>query len=139
MAKKPRSQWTEAYRKRIERGEAKGLSRQAARGKKPQENKARKRSEQEREKRGETVTTSHKTAIKRYLARIKNPKGYDVVLEAVQERGWSWFQGVRNARNAMTAQARAGKSLRGAGYYEGYIDELDLMEDELEFLLYYHD
>ena len=138
MAKKPRSQWTEAYRKRIERGEAKGLSRQAARGKPLREHEERKRFEEEREELGETVTTPHKTAIKRYLARINNPKGYDVVLEAVQERGWSWFQGVRNARNAMTAQARAGKSLRGAGYYEGYIDELDLMNDGLEFLLYYH-
>jgi hypothetical protein len=32
MARKPRSQWSPAYRKRIERAEAKGQSRQAARG-----------------------------------------------------------------------------------------------------------
>jgi hypothetical protein len=37
MARKPRSEWSPAYRRRIERGEAQGKTRQQARGKPPSE------------------------------------------------------------------------------------------------------
>lgn len=39
---KPRDQWSQEYRKRVERAEAKGLTRQQARGHKPKENVTRK-------------------------------------------------------------------------------------------------
>ena len=41
MATKPRSEWTAAYRRRVESAEQRGLSRQAARGHRPQEHRTR--------------------------------------------------------------------------------------------------
>jgi predicted Zn-dependent peptidase len=81
VAGKPREQWSETYRKRVERAEAKGLSRQAARGhvekrehkiraalKQPATSKARKLVERERER---AAKVRAKAAQKRQQAKVR--------------------------------------------------------------------
>lgn len=62
MAIKPKAQLSEAYRRRVERAEAKGLTRQAARGHKAKEHIARK----EREVNLGLLTSSQRQAVRKF-------------------------------------------------------------------------
>ena len=106
MAKKPRGQWTEAYRKRVERAEAKGLTRQQARGhKEPQEYK--RRAAKEIARRG--ITGDQLRTVQRYAnkraARNKalQPSG---LVEWAKEHGWRAFAAYRSERDGLAADYR---------------------------------
>jgi hypothetical protein len=147
MATKPRSQWSPAYRARIERAEKRGLSRQQARGHVVKEHVIRKQKEKAKEAAKEGLLTTHKESIRRYLKRLpdkfaKSKEGFKVVSDRVTQEGWPWFEGIRNARNAMIANARRGRSMPGSEIFKSFAQDFDLDNDEsenLEFLLYYHD
>ena len=65
MAQKPRSEWSEAYRRRVERAEAQGKTRQAARGHKAREHVAR----AQRSKQAGKLTSADRQLVKRFATR----------------------------------------------------------------------
>jgi capsid protein len=142
MAQKPRSQWSEAYRKRIERAEARGLSRQQARGHKAKEHVIRRQRERAREAAKADVTTEHKKAIRDYLRRLpyakaRTEESFQRVRREVALRGWDWFVEVRKTRAEFVRNQRKGQ-MPGSGYFDVVVELLELEEPELDWLLFYH-
>jgi hypothetical protein len=81
MPSKPRSEWSASYRRRVERGEARGLSKQAARGHKPEEHKTRESRAREQGR----LTASDKAWLARQAARIDssaNPQRWEAAVAA---------------------------------------------------------
>jgi hypothetical protein len=98
MASKPRSEWTPEYRRRVERGEAKGKSRQEARGKRAGEHIERKR----REIAKTGLTSSRKASIDKFARKQANRAGSGDPDEAVKrlrqwvaEKGFDRFRELR--------------------------------------------
>ena len=127
MAKKPKSELSEAYRRRIERAEAKGLSRQAARGHKAGEHITRKehRLKPQQTASGQ-LTGTQKGQLTRYAKEqarripieINNdPNGEfiefrDALIAWTTLNGYGAFIAVREGRRALVAQYANGKSKR---------------------------
>lgn len=138
MASKPRETWSEAYRKRIERGERLGKTRQQARGKRAGEHRIRK--QREIEKYG--LTGEQRQAVLRYLNMLpdrafQTQEVRDTVVAMVADKGFPWFQDVRKARAALVANAKKAK-MPGAGMFEYFTDALGLSASDMSFLLFYH-
>ena len=109
MATKPRSQWSEAYRRRIERAEAAGKSRQAARGHVSREHVSRKA----REVAKTGTTSSQKAQIDKFARMQANRAESDDPDEAVRllrlwtaEHGYARFKELRANVNARHKQKR---------------------------------
>jgi hypothetical protein len=112
MARKPREQWTEAYRRRVERAEKAGLSRQAARGhKEPQEYK--RRAAREIKRRG--ITSDQLRSVRRYAdrraAKNKALNPNDLVAFA-KENGWRAFKSFREERAGMARGYREARKTK---------------------------
>jgi hypothetical protein len=142
MATKPRSEWTAAYRRRVERAEAAGKTRQAARGHVVREHVRRKEVEQARVASGAVKTTSAQRQAIRRFARQQAAKvtGGDPeaitrsLVRFVDKRDYSAFLAVRQERNrrhlAWLRAQRGGGSGSSSGSSSGEADEAD--EDENE-------
>lgn len=105
MAVKPRSEWSTAYRHRVERNEAKGKTRQQSRGHKVLEHKSRKsRSE---------LTTQQREYIKRFhrrqLKRLDHRDGsLDQMMDYAKRYGFARFRSiVKTQSSLMKARKRA--------------------------------
>lgn len=158
---RPLEELSPAYRKRIERGLAKGKGRQAARGHKLKEHVQRK----EREIKGAQtlgdLTSSQRSQVRKFIrqqiARTpenelpqplpslanKYPAGdravVDTVLRMFERVGWSVFVAKRAAQKALHADYNAaGKPKRMiselAEFIEDFADDLD----DMGWLMYYH-
>jgi hypothetical protein len=138
MATKPRSEWTAAYRRRVERAEAAGKTRQAARGHVVREHVRRKEVEQARVASGAVKTTSAQRQAIRRFARQQAAKvtGGDPeaitrsLVRFVDKRGYSAFLAVRQERNRLHRAWRRAQRGGGSGNSSGEADEDD--EDENE-------
>jgi hypothetical protein len=105
--RKPRSQWSPAYRKRIERAEAKGLSRQAARG-------HRGGREHVSRKAGFGLTPAQSAAITKFAKAqaAKDRNGPDPIAAAnalkawAREKGFARFLELKNLNEARHAEKR---------------------------------
>lgn len=147
MARKPLSALSPAYRRRIERAEAKGQSRQAARGHKPREHVERKRREERRAADTGALTSAQKQTIKRYLVAqarksnemqdIDRDELWELYGGYVEERGWAWFLRLRSQMKSYHQQY-----IRG-----GYKSMMTLLRLNMEaidrndaegWMLYYH-
>lgn len=150
MARKPRSEWSPSYRRRIERAEARGLSRQAARGHKPREHVARREREQREAAALGKLTSPQRAAIRRFAAKQAKRGGEDVAASKQKMVGWATrvgydrFLALRDQVAAASAQYRGQRS-RGAyesageGVLDYWIDDLDTPDDPAEaFWFYYH-
>jgi hypothetical protein len=76
MASKPRSEWSDSYRRRVERAEAAGKSRQVARGHKAREHVDRRQREKSKAE-TEGVLTSAERAYARRIGREFGPRAGD--------------------------------------------------------------
>lgn len=153
MARKPRSQWSPDYRRRVERAEALGLSRQAARGHRPREHVSRKA--------GRGLPGSQSAAIDKFARQQAKRAGGDqdqasAVLKAwVREHGFERFRELRATVQASEAQRRQRTTIHierggkratlhistGTADLQGDFDDFELPEmPEGEDLgwLYYH-
>jgi hypothetical protein len=138
MATKPRSEWTAAYRRRVERAEAAGKTRQAARGHVVREHVRRKEVEQARVASGAVKTTSAQRQAIRRFARQQAAKvtGGDPetitrsLVRFVDKRGYSAFLAVRQERNRLHLAWRRAQRGGGSGGSSGEAGEAD--EDENE-------
>lgn len=115
MAKKPRTEWSDAYRKRVERAEARGLTRQQARGhKEPKEYQRRAAKEiQRRGITGDQLKTVARYANKR-AARNKSLQPSTLV-DWAKTNGWRAFTDYRATRDGA---ARDYRQARKAGTYK---------------------
>jgi hypothetical protein len=157
---KPRSQWSKAYRARIERAERKGLSRQAARGHHAKEHVSRK------EAKGLTAGQSHSiAAFARAQARkaIDEAKGYypdpdkaaATLKQYVREHGIAAFRALQAEEKRLHKLPRVRHRVRRKGKrgtlhistggnmadMEAFIEQYELpeMEDADQFAwLFYH-
>jgi hypothetical protein len=138
MATKPRSEWTAAYRRRVERAEAAGKTRQAARGHVVREHVRRKEVEQARVASGAVKTTSAQRQAIRRFARQQAAKvtGGDPeaitrsLVRFVDKRDYSAFLAVRQERNRRHLAWLRAQRGGGSGSSSGEDDEAD--EDENE-------
>lgn len=103
MARKPRSQWSPEYRRRIERGEARGKSRQEARGKHAGEH--RERRERERTKLG-GLDAYQRGKVDQFADKIAKRTGREPDAIAVKLRAWAGRVGYQRF-NAFKAEIRA--------------------------------
>lgn len=120
MARRPRSEWSDSYRRRVERAEAKGLSRQAARGHKTHEHKLR----AERDKRYATafgaLTSKDRAFVRAVMRRLCERGGQDPD-EAIEEgMAYAKATGIERFRIEVKRQAEASrqykKESRGGSY-----------------------
>jgi hypothetical protein len=153
MATKPRSEWTAAYRRRVERAEAAGKTRQAARGHVVREHARRKEVEQARVASGAAKTTSSQRQAIRRFARQQAAKatGGDPetitrsLVRFVDKRGYSAFLAVRQERNrlhrAWLRAQRGGSDEDGEDYEDDEDDEdygSDVPSDHEVSWYFYH-
>jgi hypothetical protein len=112
---KSRDQLSDAYRKRIERAEARGLTRQQARGhREPHEH--RKRAVRERKEQG--ITGDQLRTVRRYAERrARQNKALDAgdLVDWAKSHGYGQFKAFRAERDAL---ARNYKAERRAGTYK---------------------
>lgn len=140
MAVKPRDQWSEAYRRRIERAEAAGKTRQQARGHKEKEHIARK----ERELREATtgkLTTYQKQQMRKYvLKQAEKSRSTSDDLQEVWDdykdfffdKGYEWFLRLRTQHRALVKRGRGAV---------GNMEQLEALAANLDseaWMLYYH-
>lgn len=127
-----------AYRKRIERAQAKGKTRQEARGHKPGEARERR----ERERADEGVAGSDRAAIRSFLARF-NPYGFkdipdeETLTDWVRENGYEAFRSYRSEWDRIRRKylATDHASQGSLAWLEGVADGLGV---ESVQWLYYH-
>ena len=140
MAIKPRSQWSDSYRRRIERAEAKGISKQKARGHAAKEHASRKQNKVYSTLVMGALSPNERGQITKYMQRLPSlydtPANKQKLMKAVEAKGFEWFKGVRNARNELIKTAKERPS--GSGILEVMYDLLDI-EPELDFTLFYMD
>ena len=104
MARKPRSQWSPEYRRRMERGEARGLSRQAARGHRGGEHIERKAAA--------GLTASQSGQIGRFARQQAARRGSDPdeasrrLKEWTREKGFVRFRELRDKRDDRSREKR---------------------------------
>jgi hypothetical protein len=104
MARKPRSEWTPEYRRRVERGEAKGLSRQAIRG--------HTRGEHIQRKAAAGLTASQSGAIGRFARQQAARRGSDPdeavnrLKQWARDKGFARFEALRGKRDERNQQKR---------------------------------
>lgn len=126
-----------AYRRRLERAQARGLSRQEARGHRPGE--YRRRAERELEEEG--ITGDQARSIRAWVARLNNSDiDADDVVERAKERGYQWFQSYRDLLNEARRRYRA--QIAGGTYIDGGEEWLDALADLADVddtsWVYYH-
>ena len=141
MAGKPRDQWSDAYRRRIERAEARGKSHQEARGHRPGE--ARRRAE--RERREEGLRGGERAAVRRWATRryagdvvVIDP---DDAVEWAASVGYDTFKEMREQLRELNRQYR--RELVNGTYVKGghaqYWQGLNSMFEPPDISwLYYH-
>jgi hypothetical protein len=153
MARTPRSQWTEAYRKRIEReerraaAEGRAPNRQKARGKRQGEHITRKQRE---ELAG--ITSAQRAAIRKWVAAQADRVGKsEEETKAAQDKliNWAKLQGYdrfKKFRDRLGAREKAKRSMSAAQwkaeyYQEGFIghlmEEFEIDDPDLDWLAYY--
>lgn len=130
MASKPRSQWSAAYRRRIERAEAQGKTRQQARGHTAHEHIE--RAQKEREELG--LSRAEIESIRRWVRSYKNEsRAEEDVISEARDRGYVWFQDYRAGWNAVRRQyireLKHGKwASRGEGFLASLTDQWEVPE-----------
>ena len=147
MAKSDRSTWTETYRKRIERAEAKAarqgtvFKKSEARGHKAQEHVTRRQNKVAREQGIITLTPSQRGQITKFWNEIqpqyRTQENRDKLFQHVEANGFEWFQNVRNAKRELEKTAH--KRPRGSGALNATLINLGIPpEDDMDWLLYYN-
>lgn len=153
MAKKPRSQWSAAYRRRVERAERAGKSRQQARGHRPREhitraqNKARKVKRQvQRKLTKQQLRTIHNFArsqSKRIGITTRELEGN--LKDFVREAGFDRLKVIIKKQKQLREQYRSEvKRKRYATRGEDFLEDIgeDLGFPEIDYAdvgwLYYH-
>lgn len=113
MAGKPRSAWSDSYRKRIERAEAKGLTRQQARGHTPPPGQSEHRARVRKEIRLHGISGDQLRTVRSYAERRarknKNLHAKDLV-DWAQQNGWRQFKRLRQEQGALASNYRSSKS-----------------------------
>lgn len=137
MARKPRSEWSPAYRRRIEAAEARGLSRSQARGHK-ESSEYQHRLEKEREEHGYAAVDLriYERWAERHPA-IADPEEF---ADWMAFKGRDFFNRYRAVQTRLSREYHANKS--GWKTREGYIEEIMYEEDLLdipESWLFYKD
>lgn len=136
MATKPRSEWSEAYRRRVERAEAAGKTRQAARGHRAAEHRTRKA-------RG-ALTTVQKERVKRFArsqaerAGVDYSEFRDTMLRHAEAYGMPRFDAIMNKQRQLLQNYK--KHPKRQQYNEDEMSDLIGMFDEADDprWLYYH-
>jgi hypothetical protein len=145
VASKPRSEWTEAYRRRIERAEARGKSHQQARGHVAKEHVVRREHERAEVAKHGGLTSPQRAAIRKFAAAQAVRMGEE--REDVQEsmlayshnHGWSAFEAVRDRQRELRSdwkrQGRPYGQGRGVKFLQNWSD----FHDDADIgWLYYH-
>ena len=127
MAVKPRSEWSEAYRKRIERAEARGVSRQQARGHKAHEHIQRKQTDIARG----LLTTSERQTVRKFAREQSKRIGEDVTQAMLNWATLNGYEQFKRLRSEQRAIMRQYKSERNSGIYESRgLPMLETLADE---------
>ena len=139
MARKPPDQLSAAYRRRIERAEARGVSRQAARGHKPREHVARAAWERAE---GGGLTRRERQSIRDFYDAggfSKRRVGVDDLYQLAETQGYGAFSAYRRGfRRAVRERAKRGHSSKEN---QGYIAMLEAVEEPYEYpteIFFYH-
>jgi hypothetical protein len=114
MAKKSRSEWSEAYRRRVERAEAAGKSRQAARGHKSREHVARKERELKQREYLGLPTTSERAVIRKFAHQQAKRTGDDPTALGDRMIEYATTRGVDRFKTEMARQRGAAADYRRA-------------------------
>jgi hypothetical protein len=136
MARKPRAEWSDAYRRRIERAEAKGRTRQEARGHKKEEHKTRKPIKNRSDY--PNLTGNQIRSVRAYLKRLplNNVQDADSIsLSYFNENGFDMLAEVKQARQELIVNRKMSNQSDNAIF--GLLTENLGMEDA-DFLLFYH-
>lgn len=146
MARKPRSELSPAYRRRIERAEARGKTRQQARGHKTKEHVIRKRREMSEAARTGKLTSPQRQKIKAFLREQEPRIGsgihatsaedlWDDYRDLFDAKGYAWFLHVRDERN------RNVRDYKELGRLYGSVDAMLAAFGERDaegWMLFYH-
>lgn len=135
MARKPLSQLSPAYRRRVERAMAQGKTRQQARGHKPREHAIRKEKEQAKAARGH-LTTRQKQQIQKFAKEQHGRVGADYQSYRKQLREYAERNGFAQLDLIIRAQRELKKTYRqevkaktyvsrGANFMEALANELE--------------
>ncbi len=147
MAQKPRSQWSDAYRRRIERAEAKGKSRQAARGHKVKEHVLRKEHELREQAETGKPTSAQRSIIRRWARKQASKDATadpsemaDAVVSWANEAGWEKFEKLRDTQKSLAKEYRQSGQPYGQSHGMEFMDSLaeDIDEEVPSSWLYYH-
>src|ERR1700744_951436 len=147
MAQKDRSQWTEAYRKRVERAEAKAarqgvvFKKSEARGHRAQEHITRRQNKLAREQGIITLTPQQRGQITKFWKELqpqyRTKAHLDKINERIEAQGFEWFQNVRKAKRELERGAH--KRPRGSGALTAALLNVGIPpEDDMDWLLYYN-
>jgi hypothetical protein len=104
MARKPRSQWSPAYRRRMESAEARGLTRQQARGHRPHEHVTRKA--------GAGLPGGQAAQIDKFARQQAQRRGADPdeasarLKQWVRDKGYDAFRRLKGARDRRMREKR---------------------------------
>ena len=140
MATKSRDQWSEAYRRRIERAEAAGKTRQQARGHKEKEHVARKERELKEAQSGKLTSYQKQQMRKFVLEQAKKSRDtaddpqeiWDDYKPYFFDKGYGWFLVLRSQQRAFVKQGRGAV---------GALAQLDAIASRLDaenWMLFYH-
>ena len=112
MAKKSRAEWSDAYRRRVERAEAAGKSRQAARGHKAKEHVARKDRELKQRDALGVPTTAERASIRKFAREQAKRTGDDPTDLGRRMIEYATSRGIDRFKIEMTRQRGAAADYR---------------------------
>ena len=112
MATKPRSEWSAAYRRRIERAEAAGKSRQSARGHKSHEHVERKQREARQRDALGVPTTAERAAIRKFAREQAQRTGLDPTELGNDMIAYATSRGIDRFKVEMARQRAAARDYR---------------------------
>lgn len=146
MARKSREQWSEAYKRRIERAEAKAIregrafTKASARGHKAKEHITRRQNKQFRLLNENALTSNQQSQVTKFFQTLpglyQTQTNRDKLVQAIQTKGWDWFRGVQATRRKVLKASEKGP-IGSKAFWPMYVEAGIDMSDDMDWLLYY--